>query len=118
MEDLVYNDNLPPVGDNINTAKLETLAEPYPEQVAGTPGSYSFDNGTFQFSYSTAMVNDQGNFAAGSETTISTPAVEFPNGYEVSVTGGHVVSAPDATQLVIASNAGASIVNVTVTPAT
>jgi hypothetical protein len=43
----------PPVGDNVNTAELETLAAPYPQVIAGTPNSWSFDNGTFQLSYST-----------------------------------------------------------------
>jgi endoglycosylceramidase len=61
------------------------------------------------------MANGSGDFGAGSTTTISVPAVEFPNGYEVSVTGGEVVSAPNASKLVIASNAGASIISVTVT---
>jgi endoglycosylceramidase len=35
----------------------------------------------------------------------------------VSVTGGEVVSAPNASDLIIASNAGASTVAVTVSPA-
>jgi endoglycosylceramidase len=35
----------------------------------------------------------------------------------VSVTGGQVVSAPDAPELIIESNAGASTVSVTVTAA-
>ena len=50
---LVNNPELPPTGDNVNTAALQTLAEPYPQEISGTPDSYSFDNGTFQFSYST-----------------------------------------------------------------
>ncbi|MGB6513067.1 MAG: hypothetical protein WBF57_08800 [Mycobacterium sp.] len=45
------------------------------------------------------------------------PSVEFPDGYQVSVTGGEVVSAPNASDLIIASNAGASTVAVTVSPA-
>jgi endoglycosylceramidase len=45
------------------------------------------------------------------------PSVEFPDGYQVSVTGGEVVSTPNASELVIASNAGASTVTVTVSPA-
>jgi endoglycosylceramidase len=35
----------------------------------------------------------------------------------VSVTGGEVVSAPNAAELVIASNTGASTVSITVSPA-
>ena len=54
--------------------------------------------------------------AAGSQTTIAVPSVEFPDGYQVSVTGGEVVSAPNAAELVIASN-GASTVTVTVSAA-
>ncbi len=52
-----------------------------------------------------------------SKTTISVPAVEFPDGYQVSVTGGEVVSACNAPELVIASDNGASTVTVTVSPA-
>lgn len=114
---LVNDPSQPPVGDNVNTANLETLAQPYPQAVAGTPNPWSFENGIFQFSYSTAHVDGSGNFAAGSQTTISTPAVEFPNGYQVSVTGGHVVSAANAPQLIIASDGGATTVNITVTAA-
>lgn len=116
-EALVYDPSLPPVGSNVNTANLATLAEPYPQVVSGTPDSWSFDNGTFQFSYSTEMADAQGSFPAGAQTTISVPAIEFPNGYQVSVTGGQVVSASDAPELVIASDGGATTVNVTVSPA-
>jgi endoglycosylceramidase len=70
-----------------------------------------------QFTYSTQEVDGLGNFPAGSQTTISVPNVEFPDGYTVSVTGGEVVSAPNAADLVIASNSGASTVSVTVSPA-
>ncbi len=112
---LIDNPELPPTGDNVNTAALQALAEPYPQTISGTPDSYSFDNGTFQFSYSTEEADGLGSFPAGSQTTISVPTVEFPNGYDVSVTGGQVVSAPDAPELVIASDNGASTVTVTVT---
>jgi endoglycosylceramidase len=115
-ESLVYNPADPLIGANINTANLDTLAEPYPQAVSGTPESYSFDNGTFQFSYSTDEADGLGNFPAGSQTTISVPTVEFPDGYQVSVTGGEVVSPPNAAELVIASNSGASTVTVTVSP--
>jgi endoglycosylceramidase len=116
-ESLVFNPELPPTGANVNTANLDTLAEPYPQVISGTPTSYSFENGTFNFSYSTAEADGMGGFPAGSQTTISVPSVEFPNGYDVVVTGGHVVSAPDASELVIASDNGASTVSVVVTAA-
>jgi endoglycosylceramidase len=118
--ELVVNSNLPPVGANVDAAKLETLAQPYPQVVAGTPNSWSFDAHTdiFQLSYSTEKADGLGDFAAGSTTIVSVPAVEFPNGYQVSVSGGEVVSAPDAPQLVIASDGGADTINVTLRPTT
>jgi endoglycosylceramidase len=116
-ESLVYDPQLSPTGSNVNTANLITLAEPYPQVISGTPTSYSFENGTFDFAYSTAEADGLGSFPGGSETTVSVPAVEFPNGYDVVVTGGHVVSAPDASELVIASDNGASTVTVVVTAA-
>jgi endoglycosylceramidase len=116
-ESLVYNPIDPPDGANVNTANLETLAEPYPQVVSGTPVSYSFDNGTLQFSYSTQEANGLGSFPAGAHTTIAVPSVEFPHGYQVSVTGGEVVPSSNAAELVIASNLGASAVTVTVSAA-
>ena len=45
------------------------------------------------------------------------PTVEFPDGYQVSVVGGRVVSAPNAPKLVIASDAGATTISVVVSTA-
>lgn len=114
---LVKDPSLPPVGDNINTPVLDTLAQPYPQLVSGTPGGWSFDNGTFRFSYATEMVGGQGSIGAGAQTEISVPATEYPDGYQVVVTGGHVVSQPNAPILIIAADSGATTVNVTVSNA-
>lgn len=116
---LVADPAQPPTGDNVDTEKLAALATPYPQAISGTPGSWSFDptTGTFQFRYTTDRVDGLGSFDAGSITTISTPAMEYPNGYQVSVTGGHVVSGPSAAVLTIASDPGAGTVSVTVRPA-
>lgn len=115
---LVNDPSQPLTGDNVNTANLTTLAQPYPQVVAGTPNPWTFDNGVFQFSYSTTHADGTGSFAAGSQTTISVPNIEFPKGYEVNVTGGQVVSESNAPVLIIASNSGATTVSVTVSPAT
>ncbi|GFG69190.1 hypothetical protein AWC24_18615 [Mycolicibacter senuensis] len=116
---LVADPARPPTGDNLDTEKLAALATPYPQAISGTPSSWSFDSatGTFQLSYSTERADGLGSFGDGSQTTISTPAVEYPNGYQVSVTGGQVVSAPKAAVLTIASDPGADTVSVTVRPA-
>jgi endoglycosylceramidase len=116
-EGLVTNPALPPTGDNVDTAMLSQLAQPYPQVIAGIPNSWSVHDGVFQLSYSTEMANGQGSFPAGTHTDISVPAIEYPNGYQVSVTGGEVVSAPNASELVIASENDATTINVTVRPA-
>ena len=115
-EAIVYDPAKEPKGANVNTSTLLTLAAPYPQTISGTPKAWSFKDGTFTFSYSTAKVDGSESFGAGSLTTISVPAVEYPKGYTVSVTGGHVTSAPDAAQLVIAADA--TTVEVVVTPKT
>lgn len=111
---LVHDPELPPTGDNVSLDKLGVLVEPYPQLVAGTPTSWSFADGTMQFSYSTEMADGSGSFGAGATTTISVPAIEYPNGYDVAVTGGHVVSASNAPVLVIAAEAGVTTVSVVV----
>ena len=106
-----------PIGLNATAANLDTLGQPYPELVSGTPGAWSFENDTFQFSYSTDRADGDGSFGAGSITDISVPVSQFPNGYEATVTGGQVVSAANATDLQIAADPGAGTVTVTVSPA-
>jgi endoglycosylceramidase len=117
-EALVYDPALPPTGANVHTSNLKTLATPYPQAISGTPTSFSYRDGTFTFSYGTARVDGSGDFAPGSPTTISVPAIAYPNGYTASVTGGHVTSGPDAARLVVAADAGATTVTVVVTPRT
>ncbi|WP_157931017.1 cellulase family glycosylhydrolase [Mycobacteroides abscessus] len=114
---LVKDPSQPPTGTNVNTATLQTLARPYAQVISGTPSAFSFTNGTFQFSYSTQRADGPGTFATDSQTVIAVPAIQYPNGYQVNVTGGHVVSAPNAPQLIIASDGNANTVSVLVSPA-
>jgi endoglycosylceramidase len=113
---LVFDPSQPPTGSNVNTAKLAVLAAPYPQVVAGTPKFWNFRSGTFRLCYSTARPDRQGRFSPGSQTNISVPPIEYPNGYQVTVSGGQVVSAPNAPVLTVAAIPGADIVDVTVTP--
>ncbi|CAJ1497747.1 cellulase family glycosylhydrolase [[Mycobacterium] holstebronense] len=107
---LALNQNLndPLVGNQADNPVVVALSQPYPQAIAGTPESWSFADGIFRFSYSTEMADGSGHFDAGTQTEISVPALQYPDGYQVSVTGGHVVSAPGAPVLVIASDSGAS----------
>lgn len=113
---LVFNPALPPVGSNVNMPKLAVLAAPYPQVVAGTPVSWSFKSGTFRLSYSAVRADGQGAFSPGAQTLISVPPVEYPSGYHVSVAGGQAVSTPGAPVLTVVAAAGASSVDVVVTP--
>lgn len=114
---LVYDPALPPVGDNVNQPVLAMLAQPYPQVIAGTPNAWSFGDGNFHFSYSTATADGSGAFTTGAQTEIAMPITAYPDGYQVSVIGGHVVSAPDSSVLVIAADHGAATVDVVVKPA-
>ncbi|WP_233424668.1 cellulase family glycosylhydrolase [Mycolicibacter heraklionensis] len=114
---LVFDLSKAPVGDNVNWDKLDALSQPYPQVISGIPSSLSFSGGVFSFSYSTDQADGSGSFAAGSQTTISVPPSQYPNGYTVTVTGGHVTSGPNASELIIASDSGASTIKVTVTAA-
>jgi endoglycosylceramidase len=113
---LVFDPGQPPTGSNVNMPKLAVLAAPYPQVVAGTPASWSFKSGTFQLSYSPQRADGQGSFSPGAQTLVSVPPVEYPSGYHATVSGGQVVSAPNAPVLTVVAAAGAASVDVVVTP--
>lgn len=113
---LVFDPSQPPTGSNVNMPKLAVLAAPYPQVIAGTPKGWSFNSGTFRLSYVTRRPDGQGSFGGGAQTIISVPAVEYPSGYHVTVRNGQVVSAPNAPVLIVAAEAGAYSVDVSVTP--
>jgi endoglycosylceramidase len=113
---LVYDPNQPPTGSNVNTAKLAVLAAPYPQVVAGTPKFWSFRSGTFRLCYSTERAGGRGRFTPGAQTLVSVPAIEYPNGYRVTVKGGQAISMPGAPVLTVVAYAGADSVDVLVTP--
>jgi endoglycosylceramidase len=114
---LVLDPSRPPTGDNVLAAKLRTLATPYPQVVAGTPTSWSSADGVFRLAYSTARADGGGSFGAGAQTRVAVPAIRFPSGYQVRVSGATVASAPNDPVLVLAALPGARTVQVTVVPA-
>ncbi len=114
---LVLDPHQPPTGANVKTEKLKVLATPHPTAVAGTPTSYRFfrATGRFTFTYSSVKAAGGGRFPVGSQTTVAMPAIQYPNGYSVSVQGATVVSAPNAPELVLEQGPGTAPIRVTVT---
>jgi endoglycosylceramidase len=116
VEGLVNDAADAPAGSNVNTGMLDALAVPHPELVAGTPGSYGYDTATstFTLTYSTERADGTGAFPGGSQTSIAVPAVQYPDGYHVTVSGGTAASTGGI--LDVDSCPGAATVTVSVAP--
>jgi endoglycosylceramidase len=104
---------------NANQTKLDALVVPYPQAIAGTPGSYDFDRstGTMQLDYSTTPVPGA-TLANGALTRIFVPRRQYPAGYQVEAVGATVVSAPGAPWVELRAAPGTASVEVTILPAT
>jgi endoglycosylceramidase len=127
---VVIDPNQPPTGSNVKQAKLDVLAEPYPQVVAGTPTSYGFDDATrrFTLAYSTRGPTGK-NFARRPkhkrkrskgkfrQTQIFLGQDRYPGGYTVSVKGGGIASKRGASLLRVIACPGRRNVSVTVEPA-
>lgn len=89
------------------------LARVFPRAIAGEPLAYHFDvsTGTFTFTY-------RPDHEIAAPTLIGVPInVHYPNGYEVVVENGEVISPPNVVHLLIAAQTGAEQVGVTLQPA-
>lgn len=119
VEGIVRDPHRPPTGSNLVKESLKALVEPYPQAVAGTPSSWAFDRArrTFALSYSTLSAASHRSFAVGSLSEIAMPSLNYPHGYRVRVSGGAVVSAPNAAVLTVASCRQGGGVKVTAGPA-
>jgi endoglycosylceramidase len=100
---------------NARQDKLNALAVPYAQAIAGTPLTTSLTRATkvYRLSYSTAAVPGS-TLSPGAVTQVFIPARMYPTGYSVSAIGAKVVSAPGSPWLLLSANAGAKSVSVTV----
>jgi endoglycosylceramidase len=117
VQAIVGNPSLPPRGDNVLREKLALIERPYPQAVAGTPLEYGFDPATrtFKLAYS-ARAPDGERLARKLDTAVFTAPIHYPDGYRARISGGRVVSAPDARVLRIERRRGAGKVSVTLSP--
>jgi endoglycosylceramidase len=94
----------------LKAGKADLLIRPYAQAIAGTPTAMNFDPSTKVFTLAYTPN------AARAPTVIFLPARHYPNGYAVTVSGGHAVSAPGAASLEIVNDPGAPDVQVEVRP--
>jgi endoglycosylceramidase len=113
---IVIDPRKPPTGDNVKTAKLDTLVRPYPQAVAGTPERFSYDPAAkrFELAYTTKL---PGGHAAGTRATeVFVPSRHYASGYRAEVRGAAIVSAAGASPLRLVACPGSPRVTVRVTP--
>ena len=110
--DLLLDPALPPTGSNIDQVKLAALVEPYPQVIAGTPISYSYDpsSNIFNFTYSALSTDRCSNSSPKLLTEVYIPKSKYPNGYNVQVTGAEILSKKNAQLLVLKRKKCANIV--------
>ncbi len=116
-----YNNLVPnvrgqPGGRNQDRPLLVALDRPYPQVIAGTPSGWEWDSatGTFTLHYASRLPN--GRSATGLTTEVYLPALHYPRGYHVKVSGASVTRSGRAT-LDLRNKPGARNVSVTVTAA-
>jgi endoglycosylceramidase len=91
---------------------VHSLSRVYPQAVAGTPVSFSFDPRSQEFHL--YYVPTEGVEAP---TVIAVPtSLVYPHGYQVTVVGGVLRSAPGADRVAVTNVAGAPTVAVTIEP--
>jgi endoglycosylceramidase len=117
VQALVSDPSKPPEGANVLVDKLRGVVRPYPQVVAGTPVSYSFNRGSREFGvvFSTRGADGR-TFGDGSRTEIFVPELHYPDGYSVQVTDGQVVSPARSRLLVVETEGAPREVTVTVRP--
>jgi endoglycosylceramidase len=116
---IVLDPKQPPTGSNLVLGTLKSLVEPYPQVIAGTPQSWSYDRSTQTFALTYRTQRAAGgtrSFGTRAVTAVATPPLVYRNGYAASVTGGAITSRPRAGLLTVTACPGSTSVTVTVTP--
>ncbi len=117
IQALVKDPAKPPRGANVFHDKLRALARPYPQAIAGTPVSFSFDPDTrrFQLLYRTGRAAGHGRFRGGL-SEVFVPAVQYPRGYRVRVRGAALRRASGGRRLVLIGRPSARRIRLRIAP--
>ena len=117
VQAVVIDPSRPPRGDNVKREKLRLLARPFPQAVAGTPRSFSFDPDTavFELAYATSSPEDE-LLPRRAQTEVRVPEINYPDGYRAEAEGATITSRRNAPVLRLKRAAGAREVHVTVRP--
>jgi endoglycosylceramidase len=117
VQAIVQDPKKPPTGSNVFHGKLAALDRPYPQAVAGTPKSYSYDPAakTFTLRYST-KAPDGKRLGKGVRTVIYAPRIHYPHGYDVTYNGSEGIQYSRARELTFRNPPGTRSVTVKITP--
>jgi endoglycosylceramidase len=114
---IVKNAKKPPRGKNVLRGKLKLIERPYPQAVAGTPTSYSYDRDANAFSLKYSTKDPAGKrLPRRVKTVVYVPRIHYRHGYSVAVKGARVVSREGARYLVLQRGKRARTVSVSVGP--
>ena len=83
-EALVFDPALPPVGDNVNTTTLKTIAVPYPQVISGTPNSWSFATAPSSSATPPTRLTARAASPPARRPPSQCQPSSFPNGYQVT----------------------------------
>jgi endoglycosylceramidase len=114
---LLLNDQLPGSLSNAKAEKLDALVVPYAEAIAGTPQLEQFDRTTMTLTMKYSAVPVPGTHLSPSAVTdFFVPSLDYPNGADVRVLNGQVVSRGEEAVGVVPSQLG-DTVTVVISPA-
>jgi endoglycosylceramidase len=117
--EVVSDQTQPPTSTNLVASTVQSLVQPYPVAVAGTPSAYSYSSSThaLDFAWSTETPDGKRIHPNTPPTVFEVPSTVYPNGYSVNVVGGLVTSRPCAPLLQVVPLKGAPQVSVGISPA-
>lgn len=100
-----------------NLAGFTALVRPYARSLTGIPRQQGFSPTTLRYDLTYTTTSPLGKaYPATLDSVIFVPALRYPSGYQVQVTGATVTSAPGAQRLTVRTDPGATEVRVTVLP--